>query len=141
LKAERAWFLDQRERRAKPETEQALPRWGKACVFLSHSAGAFYFALQPAELDWRFLVSGGVRLDVENRSSLDHIDSCDFDNISLPFENFDHGHSQRIGTVRASGGKDSAESVVEKRLCVELVFPGLVKGEDNNKMGKALNVF
>jgi hypothetical protein len=33
LKAERAWFLDRRERRAKPETEQALPRWGKACVF------------------------------------------------------------------------------------------------------------
>jgi len=35
LKAERAWFLDRRERRAKPETEQALPRWGKACVFSS----------------------------------------------------------------------------------------------------------
>jgi len=38
LKAERAWFLDRRERRAKPETEQALPRWGKACVFSNHSA-------------------------------------------------------------------------------------------------------
>jgi len=33
LKAERARFLARRERRAKPETEQALPRWGKACVF------------------------------------------------------------------------------------------------------------
>jgi hypothetical protein len=38
LKAERAWFLDRRERRAKPETEQALPRWGKACVFSKHPA-------------------------------------------------------------------------------------------------------
>jgi len=37
-KAERAWFLDRRERRAKPETEQALPRWGKACVFSKHLA-------------------------------------------------------------------------------------------------------
>jgi len=38
LKAERAWFLDRRERRAKPETEQLLPRWGKSCVFLNLQA-------------------------------------------------------------------------------------------------------
>jgi hypothetical protein len=35
-KAERAWFLDRRERRAKPGIEQALPRWDKACVFSKH---------------------------------------------------------------------------------------------------------
>jgi hypothetical protein len=40
LKAERARFLDRRERRAKPETEPVLPRWGKSGVFSSHSAGA-----------------------------------------------------------------------------------------------------
>jgi len=40
LKAERAWFLDRRERRAKPETEPLLARWGKSGVFSSHSAGA-----------------------------------------------------------------------------------------------------
>ncbi|MFB0565192.1 MAG: hypothetical protein ACETWK_05870 [Candidatus Aminicenantaceae bacterium] len=34
LKAERAWFLSV-ERRAKPETEQLLLRWGKSCVFLN----------------------------------------------------------------------------------------------------------
>jgi hypothetical protein len=33
LKAERARFLSWRERRAKPETEQLLTRWGKSCVF------------------------------------------------------------------------------------------------------------
>jgi len=33
LKAERARFLSDEERRAKPETEQLLPRWGKSCVF------------------------------------------------------------------------------------------------------------
>jgi len=38
LKAERAWFLDRRERRTKPETEQALTRWGKACVFSKYLA-------------------------------------------------------------------------------------------------------
>jgi hypothetical protein len=49
LKAERAWLLDRRARRARPETEQALPRWGKACVFSSHSAGAFKrFSKHPA---------------------------------------------------------------------------------------------
>jgi len=35
LKAERAWFLSEEGRRAKPETEHLMPRWGKRCVFLS----------------------------------------------------------------------------------------------------------
>jgi len=34
LKAEQPWFLSEEERRAKPETEHLLPRWGKNCVFL-----------------------------------------------------------------------------------------------------------
>jgi hypothetical protein len=38
LKAERARFFERRERRAKPETEQLLPRWGKSCVFSKHPA-------------------------------------------------------------------------------------------------------
>jgi len=41
LKAERAWLLDRRSRRAKPETELLLPRWGKSSVFSNHLAGAF----------------------------------------------------------------------------------------------------
>jgi len=38
LKAERAWFLTEEVRRAEPETEQLLTRWGKSCVF-SESTG------------------------------------------------------------------------------------------------------
>ncbi len=33
LKAERAWFLIDEVRRAEPETELLLTRWGKSCVF------------------------------------------------------------------------------------------------------------
>jgi len=33
LKAERAWFLTEEVRRAEPETELLLPRWGKRGVF------------------------------------------------------------------------------------------------------------
>jgi hypothetical protein len=33
LKAERARFLHERQRRAKPETEPLFPRWGKRGVF------------------------------------------------------------------------------------------------------------
>jgi len=40
LKAERAWFFSEEERRAKPETEHLLPRWGKSCVFLNSLARA-----------------------------------------------------------------------------------------------------
>jgi len=44
LKAERAWFLSVMERRAKPETEQLLTRWGKSCVF-SESTGLNLYIL------------------------------------------------------------------------------------------------
>jgi hypothetical protein len=37
-RAERARFLDRKERGAKPETELLLPRWGKSSVPSSHSA-------------------------------------------------------------------------------------------------------
>jgi hypothetical protein len=33
LKAERVWFLTEEVRRAKPETEPLLTRWGKSGVF------------------------------------------------------------------------------------------------------------
>jgi len=33
LKAERAWFLTSSVRRAEPETEPLLTRWGKSGVF------------------------------------------------------------------------------------------------------------
>ena len=50
LKAERAWFLFEEERRAKPETEQLLPRWGKSCVFLNPLARASFkrFSQSPS---------------------------------------------------------------------------------------------
>jgi len=37
-KAERAWFLERRKRRAKPGIELLLTRWGKSSVFLNHLA-------------------------------------------------------------------------------------------------------
>jgi hypothetical protein len=56
LKAERAWFLDRRERRAKPETEQLLPRWGKSCVFSMHLAGAFKRFFHPSAFVGQLIV-------------------------------------------------------------------------------------
>jgi len=40
-KAERAWFLDRRERRAKPEIEPFLTRWGKSGVFSQSTVLSF----------------------------------------------------------------------------------------------------
>jgi hypothetical protein len=37
-KAERAWFLDRRERRAKPGIEPLLTRWGKSGMLSNHFA-------------------------------------------------------------------------------------------------------
>ena len=41
MKAERAWFLTEEVRRAKPETEPLLTRWGKSGVFLESTALSF----------------------------------------------------------------------------------------------------
>jgi len=49
-KAERAWLLDRRERRAKPEIEPLLTRWGKSGVFLNHSAAAFHTVFSTPSL-------------------------------------------------------------------------------------------
>ena len=57
-KAERAWFLDRRGRRAKPGIEPFLTRWGKSGVF-SESAGLSFLKhtrrpISSASLDGRF---------------------------------------------------------------------------------------
>jgi hypothetical protein len=41
LKAERARFLTDKVRRAKPETEPLLTRWGKSCVFSESTVLSF----------------------------------------------------------------------------------------------------
>jgi hypothetical protein len=41
LKAERAWFLTEEVRRAKPETEPLLTRWGKSGVFSESTVLSF----------------------------------------------------------------------------------------------------
>jgi len=42
LKAKRAGFLSESERRVKPETEQLLTRWGKSCVFSEPTDLSFF---------------------------------------------------------------------------------------------------
>jgi hypothetical protein len=41
LKAERAWFLTEEVRRAEPETEPLLTRWGKSGVFSGSTVLSF----------------------------------------------------------------------------------------------------
>jgi hypothetical protein len=54
-KAERAWFLDRRERRAKPGIEPLLTRWGKSGVFLNHSAAASQTVFLNTQPDLSFI--------------------------------------------------------------------------------------
>jgi len=48
LKAERAWFLSRRERRAEPETEPLLHRWGKRGVFYEPKSRSTRFFSTPS---------------------------------------------------------------------------------------------
>ncbi len=49
-KARRAWFLDRRERRAKPGTEPLLHRWGKSGVLSNHTALAYHTVFSTPRL-------------------------------------------------------------------------------------------
>jgi len=66
LKAERAWFLTEEVRRAKPETEPLLTRWGKSGVFSVSTVLSF-----SNILGGRFhrlpSVNGLVRLNLQGR--------------------------------------------------------------------------
>jgi hypothetical protein len=67
LKAERAWFLTEEVRRAKPETEPLLTRWGKSGVFSGFTVLSF-----SNILGGRFhrfpLMDGLRRLNLQGRS-------------------------------------------------------------------------
>jgi len=66
LKAERAWFLTEEVRRAEPETEPLLTRWGKSCVFSGSTVLSF-----SNILGGRFhrlpSVDGSQRLNLQGR--------------------------------------------------------------------------
>ncbi len=46
MKAEWAWFRTEEVRRAKPETEPLLTRWGKSGVFSESTALSFLFVAE-----------------------------------------------------------------------------------------------
>jgi hypothetical protein len=66
LKAEQAWFLTEEVRRAKPETEPLLTRWGKSGVFSEFTVLSFSnilggrFHRLPSE-------EGSIRLNLQGR--------------------------------------------------------------------------
>ena len=80
LKAERARFLDRRERRAKPETEPLLTRWVKSGVFSNHSAGATQTVFSIPSLiflEWRIRV-----MIVLTRVKIETVDLADITKLA-----------------------------------------------------------
>jgi hypothetical protein len=65
-KAERAWFLDQRKRRAKPGIEPFLTRWGKSGVF-SESTGLSFSNILGGRFHRLSSVDGSARLNLQGR--------------------------------------------------------------------------
>jgi len=50
-RSKRAWFLDRRERRAKPETELIFHRWGKIDVFSGRTNLIIVYPLLELKID------------------------------------------------------------------------------------------
>ena len=66
LKAERAWFLTEEVRRAKPETELLLTRWGKSSVF-SESTVLSFSNILGGRFHRLPSVNGSRRLNLQGR--------------------------------------------------------------------------
>jgi len=69
LKAERAWFLTDEVRRAKPETEPLLTRWGKSCVFSESTGLSMLNTYSPSDFVGFPSMNDSGRLNPQGRFS------------------------------------------------------------------------
>jgi len=122
-------------------------RLQKEDFFLGLSAARVFIPLffsphriDPTHLDVLFLITPGVGFDVQDRSSLDHVDSGDLQNVSYPLPEPDDGQPDQVGPVGAAGGEDSSRFVIERGVGGQVLYFGIVEGEENDEMGEAFDV-
>ena len=96
--------------------------------------------LKPAESGLRFLVSGCVRFDIQDRCSFDHIHPLDMQNIFIPFDEPENRKTYGIGPIRASGGKNASLLAIVRRMGVEFSLSGFVESEDKDDMGESVEI-
>jgi len=101
------------------------------------SAGA-PFLLKPARPDVRLPVPAGVRLDVQDGSSVDEVQAGDLEDTPVEPEKPENAQAEGIGAMRRAAGKDAARLLLTRRGDLELGGPGFVELEDDDDVGETL---
>ena len=83
---------------------------------------------------------GQVRLEIENGSPVEHVDTTNMQPRSLAADQFHDSESDRVGTPRRAGGKHSVGTIVGGRGSQQFEAPGAVEHPNHNQVRKALDV-
>jgi len=89
----------------------------------------------------RLPVPAGVRLDVEDGSSVDEVQAGDLEDAPVAPEEPENAQAEVIGAMRRAGGEDTARLLLTRRGDLELGGPGLVELEDDDDVGESLKAF
>ena len=95
---------------------------------------------QPAASQLLCGNAGHVRLDVQNRRSVQHIDAAHMECAPFAAKQFHDGEADGIGAARRTGSKDTVRPVVRRPLAEEVETLGAVKRPQNEQVREALNV-
>jgi hypothetical protein len=74
-----------------------------------------------------FIKTGNVRLDVDQRGLVPHIDTGDDQRVSSSFSQSNHGYPDPVRTTRMPRREDAMRVVVQKRRANQLDLAGLMK--------------
>jgi hypothetical protein len=84
--------------------------------------------------------AGQIRLDVEDRRSVEHVNAADVQGLTVATEEFDDGEGDGIGASRGSRREDSVRAVVDGRSAEQLESFGAVEDPEDEEVREAFDV-
>ena len=105
----------------------------------SSSATRFGFR-HPAAAQALLGDAGQIRLDIEDRSSVEHVDAPDVQGWTVATEEFDDREGDGIGAPGRPRGEDAVRAVVDGRSAEQLESFGAVEDPENEEVREAFDV-
>jgi NTE family protein len=95
---------------------------------------------EPAAAEFCFGDTGKIRLEIEDRSAVEHVDAADVEIGAVATKQFNGGESDRIRAERRAGGEDSVRTVVGGRIGDKVETLGAIKFPDDDEVREAFDV-
>ena len=84
--------------------------------------------------------AGEIRLDVEDRSSVQHVDAADVELRAFAAKEFNDCEADRIRTARGASGEDAVRAIVDGRSAEQFESLGAIEFPEDDEMGEAFDV-